>query len=334
MDIINWIEEKLRPKLCTSEEFIYNEMDSQSGYSLPIIYQPFDGIKKSHWADRGSLFDYLYTINGEEKTLLDFGPGDGWPSLIIAPYVKKVIGLDSSIRRVEICTENARRLGITNAKFLNYSAGTALPFEENSFDGIMAASSIEQTPNPKATLKELFRVLKPGGRLRIDYEAMSRYRAGREKDVWIAKLNDDLCKLILYIRNIKEEYAIQYGLNIAMSKNEVIKLLSQEEKVISFDKINISFLEQIYSKILDTRICRLVHPSGNTLVSWLKEIGFEEIIPSYSGAVAALKLYDQYSETERPRDIKLIDEVIKTVVKVVVQLRAPIEIDPMITAIK
>lgn len=208
MDIINWIEEKLRPKLCTSEEFIYNEMDSQSGYSLPIIYQPFDGIKKSHWADRGSLFDYLYTINGEEKTLLDFGPGDGWPSLIIAPYVKKVIGLDSSIRRVEVCTENARRLGITNAKFLNYSAGTALPFEENSFDGIMAASSIEQTPNPKATLKELFRVLKPGGRLRIDYEAMSRYRAGREKDVWIAKLNDDLCKLILYIRNIEEEYAI------------------------------------------------------------------------------------------------------------------------------
>jgi len=119
-----------------------------------------------------------------------------------------------------------------------------------------------------------------------------------------------------------------------MSKNEVVELLSQEEKVISFDKINILFLEQIYSKILDTRICRLVHPSGNTLVSWLKEIGFKEIIPSYSGAVAALKLYDQYSETERPRDIKLIDEVIKTVVKVVVQLRAPIEIDPMITAIK
>ena len=40
--------------------------------------------------------------------------------------------------------------------------------EEKSFDGIMASSSIEQTPNPKATLKELFRVLKPGGRLRID----------------------------------------------------------------------------------------------------------------------------------------------------------------------
>ena len=42
---------------------------------------------------------------------------------------------------------------------------------------------------------------------------MSRYRAGREKDVWIAKLNDDLCKLILYIRNIEEEYAIQYELS-------------------------------------------------------------------------------------------------------------------------
>ncbi len=42
--------------------------------------------------------------------------------------------------------------------------GEPLPFEDASFDGVTAGSSIEQTPDAKATLAELCRVLKPGGR--------------------------------------------------------------------------------------------------------------------------------------------------------------------------
>jgi len=71
-------------------------MESQSGYSLPIIYKPFDGTEKSHWVDRGHLYDFLYSTKGMGKKLLDFGPGDGWPSLIIAPFAQEIVGLDSS----------------------------------------------------------------------------------------------------------------------------------------------------------------------------------------------------------------------------------------------
>ena len=100
MNIFEWIEVELQPTICDSEEFMYNEMDSQSDYSLPIIYQPFDTRKKSHWRDRGSLFDFLLSTQGEGKQLLDFGPGDGWPSLIVAPFVKKIVGVDGSQNRV------------------------------------------------------------------------------------------------------------------------------------------------------------------------------------------------------------------------------------------
>lgn len=129
---------------------------------MPIIYEPFDIAKKSHWIDRGFLFDFLYSMDGEGKKVLDFGPGDGWASLIVAPYVKEVIGLDSSIKRIEICKENAMKMNITNAKFIDYNVGAKLPF-----DGIMAASSVEQTPDPKKTLEELYRILKPGGNFAI-----------------------------------------------------------------------------------------------------------------------------------------------------------------------
>lgn len=92
MEIFEWIEQELNPESCDSAEFIYDDMDSQSGRCLPIIYEPFDGSRKSHWCGQGALFDFYYSTGG--KRLLDFGPGDGWPSLIVAPYVEKVVGVD------------------------------------------------------------------------------------------------------------------------------------------------------------------------------------------------------------------------------------------------
>lgn len=333
VNVFNWIEEKLSPKLCTSEEFIYNEMESQSDFSLPIIYQPFDSTKTFHWTDRGALFDFLYSTYGEGKKLLDFGPGDGWPSLIVAPYAKEVIGLDASLKRVDICTQNAERMGIKNARFINYEANTKMPFEDNTFDGIMAASSIEQTPNPKKTIEELYRILKPGGRLRIHYEALNAYKNGQENDLWIAELDDRSCKLILFDRNIEDEYVLQYGLTIEMSEEELTKILSLDNDV-SFKQVTIPFLEEIESKIVNVQVCKTIHPSGKTFVSWLKEIGFKEILPSYSGRFAAFKLFEQFTDEERPKDLDSIDELIKRATKVAIELKAPIDMDPMITAIK
>lgn len=328
--IFNWIEEKLTPIYSTSEEFIYNEMESQSGYSLPIIYKPFDATKKSHWDDRGRMYDFLYSTDGEGKKLLDFGPGDGWPSLIVAPYVKEVIGLDSSEKRAMVCRENAMRMGITNAKFVSYNSDDKLPFDDNIFDGIMAASSIEQTPDPKKTIEELYRVLKPGGRIRIYYEALSSYKDGLENDIWIEGLNEESCKLIIFDRNIEEEYAIQYGLTIAMSSEKLIKKLNNNA---SFSELSVSFLEEIEPKITNAQILKTVHPSGRTYARWLSEAGFREVLPTYSGGITAGRLYDLYNE-ELPNSLEAVDKAINKAVKIVVDLEAPIEIGPMITAIK
>ena len=80
MNVFEWVERTLNPKVCHSCEFMYDEMASQSGYCLPLIYQPFDANERSHWQDRGALFDYLLSTGGDGRRLLDFGPGDGWQS--------------------------------------------------------------------------------------------------------------------------------------------------------------------------------------------------------------------------------------------------------------
>jgi len=332
MDVFDWIRRELRPKVCNSVEFIYDDMDSQSGQSLPIIYQPFEADNRMHWRERGSIFDYLFSIDG--KKLLDFGPGDGWPSLLVAPFVDEIVGVEGSPRRVKVCRDNAKRLGISNATFSCVMPGTPLPFQDKSFDGVMAANSVEETPDPKATLLELFRVLRPGGRLRIAYDALERYKNGKEKDTWLCQINDHKCRLILFDRLIDQERVRQYGITLAMPQQEVIKIFSKDVNSISFDMLTVPLLEKVRSAVMDARFCSLAHPSGKAMVSWLKDIGFREAIASHSGGEFAVMLFDQLSESNRPKDISSVDAMLRPLVRIVVKMAAPISIDPMITAIK
>ena len=332
MAIFDWIEQVLKPKLCTSVEFIYDHMDSQSGRSLPIIYQPFDANQRSHWQARGALFDYLFSTQG--KRLLDFGPGDGWPSLIVAPFVEEVVGIDGSRRRVDVCTENARRLGISNATFIHVEPGMPLPFSDNSFDGVMAASSVEQTPDPEVTLREFLRVLRPGGRARISYEALGRYRHGQEREAWLWEINDYTCRLILVDRDIDRERARQYSLTFSKPSQEMMEFFTKDRYPLAFEMVTVPLMEKASSALIDVQSCPLVHPSGRTLASWLSDTGFREVLPSHSGAWFAGCLFGQLAEESRPRELVGVDDVLQPLVNIAVQMAAPIDIDPMITAVK
>ena len=332
--MLEWIKKTLRPVSCTSDEFIYDDMESQSGRSLPILYQPFDPNNGAHWNDRGHILDYLFSTEGEGKRLLDFGPGDGWPSLGAAPHAGQVVGVDGALRRVQVCMENARRLDISNARFVYVAPGSSLPFEDATFDGVMAASSVEQTPDPKFTLRELFRVLRPGGRLRIHYEALNAYRGGKERELWVAALDDRTCRLILYDRHVDEECAEEYGLTLAMSRQELANLFRSEGRSRTYEGITVELLERLRPYILDARTCSLVHPCGRTLASWLGDIGFREVFPSHSGGWFAGRLFEHLPEERRPDSLVAIDELLAPLVKTVVQMPAPLDIDPMITAVR
>lgn len=332
LGVFGWIERELRPQACTSDELVYEDMESQSLRSLPIIYQPFDVNNRLHWDDRGALFDYL--LSTSSGRILDFGPGDGWPSLIVAPFVQEVVGVDSSARRVQVCTENAKRLGIMNAGFIHVPPGEPLPFPDNSFDGVMAASSVEQTPDPKSALRGLFRILRPGGRLRIAYEALNQYRGGRERETWLLKISDHSCWLLLYDRHIEEEFVRWYGITFSMSDAELASLLSSEVDSIPFDRVTIAALGQARRSVTEARVCTLTHPSGATLVTWLKEMGFREVLPSHAGRGFASELFDRMTEEHRPETLESLDELLRPLVEVVIRMPAPVEMDPMMTAVK
>ncbi len=49
-----------------------------------------------------------------------------------------------------------------------------LPFEDRSFDGVLSLGVLEHVPDPAGSLRELHRVLRPGGRIYV-YKLPNRY---------------------------------------------------------------------------------------------------------------------------------------------------------------
>ncbi|MBT3232843.1 MAG: class I SAM-dependent methyltransferase [Calditrichaeota bacterium] len=332
IEIFNWLESITGMRQCNSTgEFIYDHMESQSGECLPVIYKEFDPTNRSHFADRAQILDFLMsTSNG---SILDFGPGDGWPSLLLAPFVKKVIGVEGSEKRFDVCNRNAKRLSITNAEFRYIPSGTPLPFQDCTFDGAVAASSIEQTPDPFQTLKELFRVLKPGGKLRIHYEDLDRYKDGKQYEYHIFEQNKRT-HVIIYNRNFKEESVRQYRLTFNILKSEFEKIDNQTDKSDSSFDLNLAALKRLEGNLEECCFLDTKHPSCKTYTKWMEKIGFNSIRATYDGGGFAAKLFDNLPLSKRPQSIEEVDDLLRPLTRVVVEMDAPLKINPWIVAVK
>jgi SAM-dependent methyltransferase len=336
-DAVDWIKGNVEMRESNPVEFLYDRMESQSGGRLPVIYLPFDGTKRGHFADRGQILDFAAVVGA--RRILDFGPGDGWPSLLLAPLVKEVLGVDASARRVEVCRRNAETLEIGNARFIHVPAGQPLPFEEDSFDGAVAASSIEQTPDPRAALKDLHRVLKPGGRLRVGYESLSAYRGGREREIMLGWEDTKPNWLVVFDRDIEEETVRHYGLSLDLSLPEIRGLFAREESKPSYAGLTPAILEAMCKHLVEGVTWTTRHPSCRTYLRWMNEIGFRFAKPTHDGGTFAEKLFDRLRESQHPKMLEGVDELLRPVVDVAVCLEAPSvapagEWEPMITAVK
>lgn len=103
---------------------------------------------------------------GAGQHVLDVGCGVGGPALRLARAANcTVVGITVSQSQVQQATQLAQTEGLGDKVEFRHADAMTLPFDDASFDGAWAFESLFHMPDRLHVLREIARVLRPGGRL-------------------------------------------------------------------------------------------------------------------------------------------------------------------------
>jgi arsenite methyltransferase len=103
------------------------------------------------------------------EVVLDLGSGAGFDAFLAAKHVGdsgKVVGVDMTPEMVAKAGKNATQLEVSNVEF-RLGQIERLPLEDDFADVVISNCVINLSPDKSAVFAEIFRVLKPGGRIVI-----------------------------------------------------------------------------------------------------------------------------------------------------------------------
>jgi arsenite methyltransferase len=150
--------------------------------SLPdVAVESFAGV--------ANPFSVRPLAHGER--VVDVGSGAGFDSFVAANQVGavgKVVGVDMTEEMLAKSRSTAKTLGLSNVKFCE-GLVERLPIDDGWADVVISNGVINLCADKKAAFSEIFRVLRPGGRLQFADIANGKpvpEAAIRNIDLWTA----------------------------------------------------------------------------------------------------------------------------------------------------
>jgi SAM-dependent methyltransferase len=148
-----------------------------------------ESVLRSHtWRTAENSAAYLLPHLRPGLSLLDVGCGPGTITVDLARLVAPglVVGLDASNEVIAQAEAYASTTGVTNLRFETGDL-FALAYDDAAFDVVHAHQVLQHLGDPRSALRELRRVLRPGGVLAArdsDYSAFTWAPANPALDRW------------------------------------------------------------------------------------------------------------------------------------------------------
>jgi len=136
---------------------------STGSYSGCVNDVPAPGTEPAVEPSPFGTAEILAAVAGARR-VLDAGCGGGRLTISLALAGAEVTGIDTSGQRLEQARRRADAAG-AELTLLEGDFNAKLPFADASFDAVTSRLALMAADDPVATLRELQRVLEPGGRL-------------------------------------------------------------------------------------------------------------------------------------------------------------------------
>lgn len=140
--------------------------ETDSGIQGEVTVAQYDQMQRNlrdkGWIETKTILASGITVGH----ILEIGHGPGYLGL---EWLKRttgthLTGLDISPDMHRLAQRNAREYGLSDRTAYQLGNCARLPFDDNTFDGVITNGSLHEWEEPLAAFNEIWRVLKPGGR--------------------------------------------------------------------------------------------------------------------------------------------------------------------------
>ncbi|MFC1950544.1 class I SAM-dependent methyltransferase [Chloroflexota bacterium] len=156
--------------MTTDKELVQEYWDKEPADSTGIAspegsLQFFEAMEERRYRDEAYIHSLAQFTRWRGKKVLEVGCGCGTDLLQFARAGAEVYGIDLSQHSVELTRKHLKLYGLQAE--VNQGDGEDLPFTSKYFDLVYSWGVIHHAPHPSKVVAETYRVLKPGGYIKV-----------------------------------------------------------------------------------------------------------------------------------------------------------------------